>query len=67
MDAQPTISRGALSVPEFCSAHGISRGFFYELLRAGRGPRIMRLGRRVLIGTEAAADWRRDMEQRHAE
>jgi len=50
------------SVSDFCREHGISRGLFYNLLRNGRGPRVIKAGRRTLISHEAAEDWRRDME-----
>jgi predicted DNA-binding transcriptional regulator AlpA len=53
----------AQTVEEFCQAHRISRGTFYNLLKDGRGPRVMKVGARTLVGTEAAADWRRRMEQ----
>ncbi len=50
------------SVSDFCRAHGISRALLYKLLRDGRGPRIMKVGRRTLISQEAAEEWRRRME-----
>ena len=50
------------SVTEFCREHGISRGLFYQLLKEGRGPRVMKVGRRTLVSREAAEDWRRRME-----
>ena len=50
------------SVSDFCGAHGISRALLYKLLRDGRGPRIMKVGRRTLISREAAEEWRRRME-----
>ena len=50
------------SVPAFCQAHGISRGYLYELWKAGSGPRRTKLGRRTLISGEAAVEWRRQME-----
>ncbi len=50
------------SVADFCGAHGISRALFYKLLREGRGPRVMKVGRRTLISREAAEQWRRRME-----
>jgi hypothetical protein len=40
--------------------------FYYELVASGRGPRLMKLGRRVLISVEAGADWRQEMESRTA-
>lgn len=58
----------ALTVDEFCAKHGgISKALFYKLVRAGSGPRIMKLGRRTLISRDAAAEWRKEMEQRTAE
>jgi len=46
----------------FCESNKISRAFFYQLQKAGNGPRIMKVGRRTLITPEAAADWRKKME-----
>ena len=54
--------RDVYTVNEFCDAHRISRATFYELLREGRGPRLMRIDSRVRISREAAADWRRASE-----
>ncbi len=50
------------TVAQFCADHNISRTHFYQLTKDGKGPRLMKLGRRVLISAEAAADWRRQME-----
>lgn len=50
------------SVPAFCEAHGISRGYLYELWARGDGPRRMKVGRRTLVSRDAAAEWRRRME-----
>lgn len=51
------------TVEEFCKAHGrISRVLFYKLLKEGRGPRCMKVGRRRLISEESAAEWRASME-----
>jgi hypothetical protein len=52
----------ALSVAESCRQHGISRGLFYNLVREGRGPRLIKAGRRTLISQEAAEEWRHRME-----
>ena len=57
--------RLALSILEFCKAHGISEGFFYKLKKHGEGPREMKVGARTLITLEAAADWRRARENHH--
>jgi hypothetical protein len=56
---QPT---AAFTVNEFCSAHRISRALLYILLKQGRGPAVMKAGRRTLISSEAAEAWRRRME-----
>jgi predicted DNA-binding transcriptional regulator AlpA len=53
----------AFSIPEFCRRHGISRAHFYNLFKSGHAPALMRVGRRTLISAEAAAEWRRRMEQ----
>ena len=56
------MSKAACSVPEFCEQHGISRAHFYALLQDGRGPTVMKAGRRTLISQEATEEWRRRME-----
>jgi predicted DNA-binding transcriptional regulator AlpA len=53
-----TVELRAFSVPEFCQAHRISRAFFYKLLKAKSGPRILKLGYRTIVSAEAAAEWR---------
>jgi hypothetical protein len=50
----------ALTIPEFCDAHGISQAYFYVLQKAGHGPRITHLGRRCFISLEDAARWRKE-------
>ena len=60
--AVPPTPRLALSIPEFCKAHGISEGFFYKLKKLGEGPREMKIGARTLISLESAAEWRRERE-----
>ncbi|RWN95178.1 MAG: AlpA family phage regulatory protein [Mesorhizobium sp.] len=52
----------AYSIPEFCAAHRISRASFYNLINDGKAPRTMKVGTRVLISKEAAADWRKACE-----
>ncbi|TJW44337.1 MAG: transcriptional regulator [Mesorhizobium sp.] len=53
----------ALTIPEFCQANRISRGSFYNLKKAGKAPRLMIVGNRVLISPEANAEWRLAREQ----
>ena len=57
-----TAARVAYTVVEFCEAHRISRATFYNLLKLGHAPRIMRIGTRTLISAEAARDWRLERE-----
>ena len=52
----------AMSIDTFCRRHGISRASFYNALAESRAPRVMRVGGRILISVEAAAEWRRAME-----
>lgn len=54
--------KATATIPQFCDAHNISRTHLYELIKQGKGPRLMKVGRRTLISTEAAADWRQAME-----
>jgi hypothetical protein len=69
-DAMHDIAAPGSSVPvvytlaAFCAAHHIGRTHLYMLDKAGRGPRRMKVGRRVLITAEAASEWRRSMEAR---
>ncbi len=56
------MGKAAFSVADFCREHAISRGLFYQLLKDGKGPKTMKLGRRTLISQEAAQEWRRRME-----
>lgn len=51
------------SIREFCDAHRISRSRFYEMIEANQAPTLMRVGHRVLISVEAAAEWRRNAEK----
>lgn len=50
------------TVLEFCKANGISRSLFYKLCKRGAGPRLMRVGRRTLVTSEAANEWRKSLE-----
>lgn len=52
----------AQSVDAFCKANSISTSMFYKLAKEGQAPRIMKVGRRTLISSEAADAWRKQME-----
>jgi hypothetical protein len=48
----------AFTIDEFCTAHRISRSGLYKMWARGIGPRVKRIGVKVLITAEAAAEWR---------
>jgi hypothetical protein len=50
------------TVNEFCRRERICRSTFYNLKKAGKGPRVMLVGDKLRISPEARADWRRDRE-----
>jgi hypothetical protein len=52
-----------MDIHTFVEEHAISRSLLYRLWSEGRGPRITKVHGRTLISAEAAADWRREMEQ----
>jgi predicted DNA-binding transcriptional regulator AlpA len=54
--------RAAQTVAEFCDDNRISRSKFYQLIDQGIAPRIMRIGAKVLITSDAAAEWRAERE-----
>lgn len=55
--------KSTYTVAQFTADHNISRTHLYALIKEGRGPRLMKVGRRTLISAEAACDWRKRMEQ----
>ena len=52
----------AYTVQEFCEAFRLSRATFYNLVRRGEGPRLLRVGRKVLVSTDAISDFIRGGE-----
>jgi hypothetical protein len=57
----------AFSISQFCSLHNISRSKLYQLWAVGRGPRVKQIGRKKIITTEAAAEWRQRDDDSTAE
>jgi excisionase family DNA binding protein len=55
------------TVDEFCKRQKISIAKFYELLKQGKAPRTMRVGRTIRISFEAERDWMRKLEEEFAE
>lgn len=56
------MNKPAYTIPGFCDDHHLSKAFLYKLIKDGKGPRLMKIGRRTLISAEAAAAWRAQME-----
>lgn len=46
-----------VSVVEAARLVGIGRSRFLEELRAGRGPRVVKLGRRVIVPVDGLRSW----------
>ena len=61
------MNKPAYSISGFCADHHLSKAFLYKLIKEGKGPRLMKIGRRTLISAEAAADWRAQMEAQTAQ
>jgi predicted DNA-binding transcriptional regulator AlpA len=62
LESNVLFERRAFTLNGFCEAHGISRAMFYKLLKAGQAPRVAKVGSKVLITSEAAAEWLRGRE-----
>jgi len=52
----------AYTIDDFCKVYSISKSFFYKLMKDGRAPQIMKVGKRTLVSSEAAETWRKSME-----
>ena len=62
LESNALVERRAFTLNGFCEAHGISRAMFYKLLKAGQAPRVAKVGSKVLITSDAAAEWLRARE-----
>ena len=52
----------SLTIDEFCEAERISRGTFYNLVKAGKAPTFFKVGALTRISAEARLAWRRERE-----
>jgi hypothetical protein len=59
----PPVAPACFTIKTFCIAHDLSEAMFFKMREMGIGPREMRVGTRVLITFEAAADWRAERER----
>jgi predicted DNA-binding transcriptional regulator AlpA len=57
------VTPAMFSIRDFCRSHSISRAMFYKLHSQGKAPRICKVGARSLISAEAAAEWRRGLQE----
>jgi predicted DNA-binding transcriptional regulator AlpA len=48
----------AFTISEFCETHRVSRSWLYSEWKAGRGPKVKKIGAKNIITAEAAAEWR---------
>src|SRR5262245_6656143 len=62
MPRAPPPDAGAFTIEDFCALHRLSRAMYYKLKEQDKAPREIRLGTKVLISREAAAEWRRERE-----
>jgi len=51
-----------LSVLEFCQHANIGKSTFWRAVREGWGPRLVRVGRRVLVRMDEAERWLKERE-----
>ncbi|HZW20241.1 hypothetical protein [Noviherbaspirillum sp.] len=58
------MSKPVFTIRQFCEDHDLSKAFFYKLVRNGLGPKVLKVGRRSMVTTEAAAEWRAAMQER---
>jgi hypothetical protein len=52
------------TIKSFCSHYGFTTVHLWMLRKEGRGPRVMKLGRRVVITKQAALEWEAAMEEK---
>ena len=49
------------TIPQFCASYHFSRVYYYSLKAQGKGPKELRLGRRVVIPRKCAEEWEAQM------
>ena len=57
MEASLPVHRTALNLEEAAESLGLSRTTLYQLLKAGQGPSLIKIGRRRLVSIQALHDW----------
>ena len=56
-----------LSINEACQIIGISRAMFYKLLNEKKAPKIIKIGRRVVLSPDSLESWMKTMEHDNTE
>jgi predicted DNA-binding transcriptional regulator AlpA len=56
------MEQATFSIPEFCEWAGIGRTLYYNLQKQGTGPAETRIGARVSIAKDTAAEWLKRQE-----
>jgi predicted DNA-binding transcriptional regulator AlpA len=57
MSRENNINTRAISIKDWCRAFGLCRASWYQMQARGDGPKTFRVGSRILISTQAVADW----------
>jgi len=57
VSSERSLEMESQTVDDFCTAHGISRGLFYNMSRRGEGPKTFKIGRCRRISQAAALEW----------
>jgi hypothetical protein len=52
------------SIKEWCVLRRISEPYFFKLQKAGKGPRVIHVGRRTLVTGSADQSWLKGLEAR---
>jgi predicted DNA-binding transcriptional regulator AlpA len=55
-EKHPKVKRIGLTIDEMCAATGLSRSFYERMKREGKGPKELRLSKKVILITPAAAE-----------
>ena len=61
-EAKTEVERAVYSIGKWIKRYEISRSACYTMMAEGRGPKLLRVGGRVLISKEADDAWRRAHE-----
>lgn len=49
------------TIPQWCAAYHVSRGYYYTLKEQGMAPQEIRMGNRVIILRQSAEKWEEHM------